>query len=162
MNFDTSKIKIPSLNPIVPPSVDTRSRADKKEDFEKKLSEINKEQLDELVKMLEKDRYIFFQRDVDNRIPDLIENSLTKFSKYINEFEQYKLEEERKLSLKTSELKLEASHDWREKFRLFFFRALASLLFIITIFTIGYLEKNYEWAQLPLSKYIKSVPTAPK
>jgi len=65
-----------------------------------------------------------------------------------------RLNEIRKIALKEKELKLEAKHDWAEKFRLYFFRVLASLLFIITLFTIGYIEKEYEWATLPLSKYV--------
>jgi hypothetical protein len=160
-------MKFDPPNPIeinVPPprSLDTRTRVEKREDFERELNEIDQKKLEGLVQYLRAKEKKIYNDKIHDDIPELIENSIIKLSIYIKKFEQYGLEEERKLAIKYKELKLEASHDWREKFRLFIFRILASLLFIITLFSIGYIEHNYEWARLPLSKYVKIIPSTLK
>lgn len=141
---------------------DKRSRAERKEDFEKEISALDKKAITEL-----KDKLIGLTKDADGRQEDIwllkndLENSLIKFIRYIDEFEDLNSDESRKLSHKKKELKLDARHDWADKSRLFIFRVLASTLFICTLFIIGYVEREYDWATLPLSKYIKPLPNAP-
>ncbi|WP_415902197.1 hypothetical protein ACMXYR_14935 [Neptuniibacter sp. QD29_5] len=152
-------LKIPDIKPI-----DRRSRAEIREDFEKELSKIDKKHIDDLIS---------FFHGVEERGPDesveeqflkeseSIKNTLIKFSRTIEDFNHLNSEQERKLSLKEQELSLEASHDWREKFRLFFFRVLASGLLVVTLFAIGYIEHEYDWAHLPMSKYLSVNPSKP-
>ncbi len=155
--------KIPSLGPLATPKitpVDRRSRAEIREDFESTLRKIDKEQIESLIDFLnniENDG----NESIEEKIlkeKDSLENTLIKFSRCIKKFDVLNSDEERKLHLKEKELRLEASHDWKDKFRLFFFRGLASALLIVTLFTIGYIEHEYEWAHLPMSKYLKVSP----
>ncbi len=143
--------------PIAP---DKRSRAEAREDFDKELASIDKSSLIELKnKLLEVSENPKGNQDDIWSLKNDLENSLIKFIKYIDKLEDLNGIESRKVALKESELKLEARHDWAEKFRLFFFRVLASVLFVCTLFVIGYIEKEYDWATLPLSKYVKPVPS---
>ena len=144
--------------------IDKLSRTEQKEAFEKKLKALDKGAI----------------RDLKNAIADLkpyddydeyalqfleykgeIENVLVKFLRNIDNFEDLNSEESRKIGLKEQELKLEAKQDWANKWRLFCFRVLATILFISSLFVIGSLEHNYEWARLPMSKYLKTIPPAP-
>lgn len=159
---DTLKsIQLPEINtsPLTVP--DTRSRAEYREDFEKELASLDKQVLIEL-----KNKIIKIKASSGDHENDFwghkndIENSIIKFIRYIEKFEEHSYEGSRKLSLKGQELKLEAKHDWAEKSRLFFFRVLASVLFVCTLFAIGYIEREYDWATLPLSKYVKPVPSS--
>lgn len=161
---DFSVPKMPELKkaPEIQP-IDRRSRAETREDFEKELNKIDKEQLESLINFLQEvesdDSESIESKFLRER--ESIENALIKLSRHLKKFEDLNSDEERKLYLKEKELKLEASHDWRDKFRLFFFRGLASALLITTLFTIGYIEHEYEWAHLPMSKYLKTSPPAP-
>lgn len=124
-----------------------------REDFNNELAAIDKKALIKL-----KDDISAFSGNQESELwgrKEEIENFLIKFIRYIAEFEHFKLEESRKIELKKQELRLDAKHDWADKFRLFFFRVLASTLFVITLFAMGYIEKKYDWATLPLSKYVK-------
>lgn len=135
-----------------------RTRAEIREDFNNRLKKLDIQAIDKLSKVVIKaDKY---SEEYQNCKAD-IEDALRKFLRYYNEFEDLNSEESRKVSLKEQELKLEAKHDWAEKCRLFFFRILASVLFIVSLFTIGYIEKEYDWATLPLSKYVSSAPAYP-
>ena len=150
--IQNTETKFPS--PIIP---DKRSRTEVREDFEKELSLLDKSALIEL-----KEAIISIHEHGESPETDLfshkndIENALTILIRHIDNFNDINSDESRKVSLKEAELKLEAKHDWSEKTRLFFFRVLASLLFILTLFTIGYIEHEYDWARLPMSKYIKT------
>lgn len=135
---------------------DNRSRTERREDFEKDLSALDKKALIELKdQIIDLNNYSSSQSDLWEYKGD-IENSLIKLIRYIDKFEDLNSDESRKVALKEQELKLEAKHDWAEKFRLFFFRVLATGLFIASLFIMGYIEHNYDWARLPLSKYIKT------
>ena len=168
--FDPSEALDPFKNTRLPsvqytpqniPVPDKRSRKEIREDFEKELVALDKKTLIEL-----KETIIDIR---DNELgesklwahKDDIENSIEKLIRYIDKFEDLNSEESRKVALKETELKLEAKHDWAEKSRLFFFRVLATALFIASLFIIGYIEHNYDWARLPLSKYIKTAPIEP-
>jgi len=148
--FQMPETKIPSL-----PTVDKRSRAEWREDFEKELAALDKDALIEL-----RDNIQDINDYSDNHESELwthkedLENSVIKLIRYMNKFDDLNSEESRKIALTEQELKLEAKHDWAEKFRLFFFRILATTLFVISLFAIGYIEHNYDWAKLPLSKYV--------
>lgn len=141
--------------PISLPPIDKRSRADRKEDLEKELAALDKNSLivlhDEIHDLSDDPR--LNESSIGDHKKD-IETALRKLIKHIDEFEDLNSAESRKVALKEKELKLESLHDWKEKGRLFFFRVLASALFICTIFAVGYIEKEYDWATLPLSKYI--------
>lgn len=159
--FDSIRLNSPKIPTVKP--VDRRSRADKREDFENKLSKIDKNQLDLLITFLQEIESENTQ-DIESRFlneRESLENALIKFSKYITKFQHLNSEMERKLDLKEKELELEASHDWKNKFRLFFFRGMASALLIITLFAIGYIEHTYDWAHLPMSKYLESPSITP-
>ncbi len=150
-----NRYDIPAVKPALP-KMDNRSRAERREDLEKELSEIDKKTLLELKEKIlnanDPDKLFIFKND--------IENTTIKFLRYIDKYEELNSIESRKVDLKEKELQLEAKHDWAEKTRLFFFRILATILFISSLFIIGYIEHTYDWARLPLSKYIKnsSVP----
>jgi len=133
------------------PSPDHRSRQERKDDFEKKISGIDKEWLAALknrVKELPSDDHPYLN------IKDDMEDALIKFTRYIDQFEHFNSEEERQLAYRKKELKAEAGHDWKEKSRLLFFRVLSTTLFIASLFAIGYIEHNYDWARLPMAKYL--------
>lgn len=143
-----------------PPSIsvpDKRSRAEVREDFERELEELDLPALEELKeKALDTtDPSRFF------KLKDDLENSLVKFLRFYRAFEDLNSDESRKVALKEKELKLEAKHDWSSKFRLFFFRVLASVLLVITLFGIGDIEYRYDWARLPMTKYFSPTVTQP-
>ncbi|EGQ9279566.1 hypothetical protein K6672_004301 [Vibrio vulnificus] len=146
----------PSLSEYRPIIPDKRSRTEIREDFEKELQALDKDAIEKLkddICAMEQ-----YSEEYSNSKND-VENALVKFLRFYDKFEDLNSEESRKVALKEQELKLEAKHDWAEKFRLFFFRVLASVLFIVTLFTIGYIEKEYDWATLPMSKYISTMPS---
>ncbi|ELH7496491.1 hypothetical protein ACSYON_004354 [Vibrio vulnificus] len=146
----------PSLSEYRPIIPDKRSRTEIREDFEKELQALDKDAIEKLkddICVMEQ-----YSEEYSNSKND-VENALVKFLRFYDKFEDLNSEESRKVALKEQELKLEAKHDWAEKFRLFFFRVLASVLFIVTLFTIGYIEKEYDWATLPMSKYISTMPS---
>ncbi|OJI53400.1 hypothetical protein [Vibrio vulnificus] len=150
-----NSLKVPPIQPIIK---DTRSRAERREDFDRRLKQLDRDTIEKLKEDIinadeYSEEYMACKKDV--------EDALIKFLRFYDEFEDLNSEESRKVALKEQELKLAAKHDWAEKFRLFFFRILASVLFIVSLFTIGYIEKEYEWATLPLSKYVSSVPANP-
>lgn len=151
------EVKMPSI-----PTVDKRSRAERREDFEKELAALDKDALIELRDKIQdiNDYSEGFESEFWSHKEDL-ENSVIKLIRYMNKFDDLNSDESRKIALKEQELKLEAKHDWADKFRLFFFRILATALFVSSLFIIGYLEHNYEWAKLPLSKYVKTTPASP-
>lgn len=158
-NHLPKSMEIPSLKPM--PRPDTRSRVERREDFEKELEALDKMALIELKDtILDMSSSDLYQSKFWDKKEDL-ENSLVKLIRYMDKFDDLNSEESRKVALKEQELRLEAKHDWAEKFRLFFFRVLATGLFISSLFAIGYIEHNYEWAKLPLSKYVKAVPQVP-
>jgi hypothetical protein len=152
-NFSNpSSYNIPA--PIMP---DKRTRAEVREDFEKELESLDFAVIEELKeKLLD----AHDPKEVFSLKEDL-ENSLVKFLRFYYKFEDLNSEESRKLALKEKELSLEAKHDWKEKFRLFFFRILASFLLVVTLFAIGYIEHEYEWARLPMSKYLDPTKKLP-
>jgi hypothetical protein len=127
-----------------PPSIsvpDKRSRAEVREDFERELEALDLSALEDLK-----------QKALDASEPeeffdlkDDLENSLVKFLRFYSAFEDLNSEQSRKVSLKEKELKLDARHDWSNKFRLFFFIVLASVLLVVTLFGIGYIEHRYDW-----------------
>ncbi|UXZ53312.1 hypothetical protein LOS15_10725 [Halomonas sp. 7T] len=136
---------------------DNRSRAEVREDFEKKLEQLDFAALEELKEKTldtsEPEEFI--------ALKDELEDSLVKFLRFYRTFEDLNSEESRKVALKEKELKLEAKHDWASKFRLFFFRILASALLVFTLFGIGYIEHQYDWARLPMTKYFSPNVTQP-
>lgn len=147
--------------PYIPPVPDKRSRTEIREDFEKELVALDKKALIELKEtIIDISEYDSGESKLWAHKDD-IENSIVKLIRYLDKFEDLNSEESRKVALKEKELKLEARHDWAEKSRLFFFRILATVLFIASLFIMGYIEHNYDWARLPLSKYIKTVPIEP-
>ena len=155
------RMQIPEYIPPSIPVPDNRSRTERREDFEKDLSALDKKALIELKEqIIDLSEHGSGSSDLWAHKED-IENSLIKLIRYIDKFEDLNSDESRKVALKEQELKLEAKHDWAEKFRLFFFRVLATGLFIASLFIMGYVEHNYDWARLPLSKYIKTVPVEP-
>lgn len=158
------KLDTPSMDFKTPkiPHIDRRSRAEVREDFEKELARLDKKALINLKEQVIKlEKYNDEDNDELWRCKEDLENSLVKLIRHMDKFEELNSEESRAVALKEKELRLEGRHDWHEKSRLFFFRVLASMLFIFTLFTIGYIEKEYDWATLPLSKYVKPVPQAP-
>jgi hypothetical protein len=121
-------MKMPEFTSPKIPKIDKRSRAEIREDFEKDLTALDKKALIQL-----KDNIIDLSENDSNQSgmlshKDEIENSLIKFIRYIDKFEDLNSEESRKVALKEQELKLDARHDWAEKFRLFFFRLLAIMI----------------------------------
>lgn len=140
--------------PIIP---DNRSRLEVREDFERKLKSLDKDKIEDLLVKVEKinnpDEFISLRED--------IEDSLVKFIRFYDCFEDLNSEESRKVALKEKELKLDARYDWRDKARLFFFRILGSALVVVTLFVIGYVEHEYEWARLPMTKYLNTSTALP-
>ncbi|WP_231758797.1 hypothetical protein [Microbulbifer elongatus] len=135
---------------------DNRTRQERREDFEEELGKIDRAFLEDI-----KNTVLNSQSKEELwSLKEEVENCLIKFSRYFDSFENFNAEETRKVELKKRELKLEARHDWSSKFRLFFFRVLASFLLIVTLFSIGYIEHEYEWARLPMSKYLKIAPSS--
>lgn len=145
-----------SVPRISPP--DKRSRQDVQEDQALELAQINKQSLIDLRECCREIRsdeeWLKHSNDVDN--------VLTKFINCISDFEKLNAESHRKIELKRAELKLDEWHDWKEKGRTFLFRVLASALFIASLFAIGYIDHEYEWARLPLAGYINPSPKIPK
>jgi hypothetical protein len=141
---------------------DERSRADKNEDVQKKLDALDEGTLIQLLHTVQAISVFKegSQAEFWNHKEDL-ENSLHKLIRDLNKTDDLNSEESRKISLKKQELELDTRHDWKEKFRLFFFRILTTTLFVISLFAIGYIEDSYEWAKLPLSKYVKTAPMVP-
>lgn len=140
--------------PIVP---DKRSRAEIREDFEKKLKALDKNAIEDL-----KDKILDIHDPKElMSLKEDIEDSLLKLIRYYDQFEDLNSSESRKVALKEKELKLDARYDWREKARLFFFRILGSALVVVTLFAIGYIEHEYEWARLPMSKYLNTSAKLP-
>jgi hypothetical protein len=136
---------------------DTRSRAERREDFEKELASLDRVTIENL-----RDKLLESSKDDDLKyIKEDLENALIKFIRFYDKFEDLNSDESRKVALKEKELILEAKHDWKEKFRLFFFRVLGSALLIITLFFIGYIEHEYDWARLPMSKYLNTSAKLP-
>jgi hypothetical protein len=129
---------------------DKRTRSEVREDYDKKLKALDKKAIEALKNKVSE---AYSSEDI-MLLKDDIEDSLAKFIRYYDAFENLNLDESRKVVLKEKELKLEASYDWRAKARLFFFRILGSALVVITLFGIGYIESEYEWAKLPMSKYL--------
>ncbi|MEZ9178309.1 hypothetical protein ACP43V_08670 [Vibrio genomosp. F10 str. 9ZC157] len=151
-SMESSQTNLPNYKPLIP---DKRSRTEIRDDFEKELKALNKDAIEKLKNdICDMDQY---SEEYNNSKND-IENALIKILRFYDKFEDLNSEESRKVALKEQELKLEAKHDWAEKFRLFFFRVLASVLFIVTLFSIGYIEKEYDWATLPMSKYMSVIP----
>jgi DNA-directed RNA polymerase subunit F len=151
--------KVAPYRPLIP---DNRTRSERREDFEKELAALDKDALTKLLERIKEitERYEGYENALwENK--DDIQNAISKLIKYIDKFENLNSEEARKIEFKRRELALETSHDWKEKFRTFFFRILASILFISTLFAIGYIEHEYEWARLPLSKYVSPAPSIP-
>lgn len=141
-------------SPIIP---DKRTRAEVREDFEKKLKALDKDTIEEL-----KNKILDINEPGDlMALKEDIEDSLVKFIRYYDHFEDLNSDESRKVALKEKELKLDARYDWREKARLFFFRVLGSVLLVVTLFVIGYIEHEYEWARLPMSKYLNTSAKLP-
>ncbi|WP_313037002.1 hypothetical protein [Stutzerimonas nitrititolerans] len=150
----TRNINFEIPKPIIP---DNRSRAERREDFEKRLKTLDKKAIENL-----KDRVIEIREPEDlMALKEDIEDSLIKFIRFYDKFDDLNSEESRKVALKEKELKLDASYDWREKARLFLFRILGSALVVVTLFAIGYIEHEYEWARLPMSKYLNTSTTLP-
>jgi hypothetical protein len=149
---------VPNFNPQqYMPVRDDRSRAEVREDLERELEALDFDALERLK-----------EKAIDTMDPELfielkndLENSLVKFLRFYRKFEDLNSEESRKIALKEKELKLEARHDWASKFRLFFFRILASVLLIFTLFGIGYVEHSYDWARLPMTKYFSPAMPQP-
>ena len=73
----------------------------------------------------------------------------------ISESEKLNQADAQKLKQQREAFRLEARYDWYGKFRTFLFSVMGAVLFIVTLFTIGYIEKNYDWAVLPLAKYVE-------
>ena len=147
-----SDYELPSI-----PVRDNRSRAEVREDFERKLEELDLE----AIELLKEKAVNIIEPDEFFKLKDDLENSLIKFLRFYRTFQDLNSEESRKVALKEKELKLEAKHDWRSKFRLFFFRILASALLVVTLFAIGYIEHQYDWARLPMTKYFSPTVIQP-
>ena len=150
----TRNMNLEIPRPIIP---DNRSRAERREDFEEKLKSLDKKTIESL-----KDKVIETHEPEDlMALKEDIEDSLIKLISFYDRFEDLNSEESRKVALKEKELKLDAHYDWREKARLFLFRILGSALVVVTLFAIGYIEHEYEWARLPMSKYLNTSATLP-
>lgn len=67
-----------------------------------------------------------------------------------------------KLMAKDAEAKLESKYDWKSKWRHLFIKSLGTALFISLLLFVGWLVKNYEWAELPYSSLFKTVVPLPK
>ncbi len=138
------------------PTVDSRNRAERKEDFE---SEILKIDLQKITLLLDTLKNIENEEISMSEIKDLqqnITNALIKYKRTINTFEGLNSDLAVQLDYKRNELKFLAKADWKNKFRLFFFRMLWTILFVVSLFAVGYIDKEYEWAELPMSKYFNA------
>ena len=144
---------LPSIN------VDSRSRAERLEDLDKALADIDLDKIRAIVKVFKTTDV--FDDSVTDKLKSDVTNTLEKFARYFNEFQELNSEGSRKIELKQEELKLEVQHDWKAKWRLFFFRVLATVLFISTLFVVGYIEHSYDWARLPMSKYLNTSQKLP-
>jgi hypothetical protein len=139
------------------PLLDNRSRAELKEDFETEILKIDREKIKLLIDTLKKvknDKGI-----QQSKIKDLQENTINTLIKYertISTFEALNSDLAVQLDYKKNELKFTTKADWRDKFRLFFFRVLWTLLFVVSLFAVGYIEQEYDWAHLPMSKYFNA------
>ncbi|SMM98222.1 hypothetical protein SPONL_2060 [uncultured Candidatus Thioglobus sp.] len=138
-------------------SMDYRSRAEQKEDFETKILEIDQKKIRLLVdvwKKIENNKEIKLLEVKD--LEESTINTLIKYQRTISTFEVLNSDLAVQLDYKKNELKFIAMADWKNKFRLFFFRILWTILFVGSLFVVGYIEKEYEWANLPMSKYFYS------
>jgi phosphoenolpyruvate carboxylase len=154
INALTAKNQFEIARPMIP---DNRTRSERREDFERRLEGIDKKSLEDLKEIISNAS----SSDELMELKEDIEDSLTKFIQYYDQFNNLNSEESRKVALKEKELKLDARYDWREKARLFLFRILGSALVVATLFAIGYIEHEYEWARLPMSKYLNTSTTIP-
>lgn len=135
--------------PMPMPVVDKRTETEKRSDHKEKIDAIDKQDIIELQELLVKNA---FPEEIGKKFHNILEKCLSN----INLSESLNSEESRKIKLKEQELKLDAKHDWKEKFRSLFFRFCGSIIFVCTLFLIGWLDKQ-EWATLPLSNYLKPV-----
>lgn len=140
---------IPSLGKI-----DNRNRAERKEDFEVEMLKIDQKKITLLIDVWEKlkNNKEITPNEVIGLKEDTI-NTLIKYQRTINTFKELNSDLAVQLDYKKNELKFITQADWKNKFRLFFFRVLWTLLFISSLFAVGYIEHEYEWAHLPMSKY---------
>ncbi len=152
------------------PTLDNRTSQERREDEKKFLDSITENEIEKYKEKLETLNNLFLNGDKEiiadrrSEFDSMFVRLTHVLDRYKHDISQYKhlnSDYSRKIELKKSELSLEASADWRSKWRLFLFRVLGTLLFITAIFAIGYLEKNYDWATLPLSKYVSSAPKLP-
>lgn len=153
----TSRLE-PIPSPIKPLSLrmDNRTRAEINEDYEKRLASIKVEDVNRLIgKLSSIEKKLEDDDDSNYKLFQANRDALTILLRYKEDFERHTSEMEQRLRYKQREVNIEKRADWAEKFRLFFFRTLGAALLVITLFTVGYIEHNYEWARLPLSAYLK-------
>ncbi len=133
---------------------DDRNRAEIKEDFETEILKIDQDTIELLIVTWEEiqDNEEVTLDEVSGLKEDTI-NTLIKYQRTINTFKELNSDLAVRLDYKKNELKFITLADWKSKFRLFFFRILWTLLFVSSLFTVGYIEQEYEWAHLPMSKY---------
>ncbi len=133
---------------------DDRNRAEIKEDFETEILKVDQERVELLIVAWEE---IQDNKEITlDKVSYLKENTiytLIKYQRTINTFKELNSDLAVRLDYKKNELKFITWADWKSKFRLFFFRILWTLLFISSLFAVGYIEQEYEWAHLPMSKY---------
>ncbi|MCW8336741.1 hypothetical protein, partial [Vibrio paucivorans] len=148
------------------------------------IKDINREykdfDIDALVVLKKKVRDLDIYSEDDSDVLSDVEDALQRFIdehrklKELNS-EQYRqitikkaeleLEHENhvlKLAAKDAESKLDSKYDWKAKWRHLFIKSLGTALFIILLLFVGWLVKNYEWAELPYSGLFKSVVPFPK
>ena len=124
--------------------------------YEQRLASINEEEIQVLI-----DNLRIIEQKLDNddnfeyRFFQVNRDALSILLNHKRDFEQHTSELEQKLRYKQKEIDIEKRADWAAKFRLFFFRTLGAMLLVVTLFSIGFIEHNYEWARLPLSSYLK-------
>lgn len=135
-------------------SFDKRSRAERAEDFETELLKIDRERIKLLINTLEKiNKNPEIKKSDIKEIQDSVIKTLVKYERTISTFEALNSDLAIQLDYKKNELKFIAKSDWRDKFRLLFFRILGTIFFISALFVIGHIEHKYDWAHLPMSKY---------
>lgn len=141
---------------------DKKSGYEKRGDLEVELTEIDFSRIERLRDGV-RNLYSLETDDEENRerIKSEIDDVLTKYLNTYEKFEKFNSAESRNLYFKKQELALEASHDWSEKCRLFLFRILGSVLLVVTLFGIGYIESEFDWANLPMTKYLSAAQKIP-
>ncbi len=134
--------------------IDNRNRAEIKEDFDAEILKIDQKKIKLLIDVWEEiqDNKKITLDEVSGLKEDTI-NTLIKYQRTINTFKELNSDLAVRLDYKKNELKFITRADWKSKFRLFFFRILWTLLFVSSLFAVGYIEQEYEWAHLPMSKY---------